>query len=172
MRFGVLEIDPARNPAVLDTATWDPAGAAERLARPDAAYWERLRAAPANGLPLPACGGLVPHAASSARLNGHVVILVSLDDGQHVLVALGGDEPLWGEPLLSRPLAAGTRVAAYPADASTIQRFICATGAEAEAGECTCWAHLLFRHYRPSRKRFNKVCSSSVSSWLKQDQGA
>lgn len=27
MRFGKLEIDPSRNPAVLDTVTWNPARA-------------------------------------------------------------------------------------------------------------------------------------------------
>ncbi len=27
MKFGQLEIDPARNPGVLDTVTWDPAAA-------------------------------------------------------------------------------------------------------------------------------------------------
>ena len=128
MRFGVLEMDPAHNPAVLDTATWDPAGAAQRVIRSDAAYWERVRDAAANDLPLPSGAGLVPHTASCSRLCGRLLFLVSLDDGQQVFVELGSDEPLLGQPLISRPLAPGVYLAAHAADAPTVHRFVTASG--------------------------------------------
>ena len=42
MRFGKLNINPAKNPAILDTATWDRAAAVAAVQAVDDAYWPTL----------------------------------------------------------------------------------------------------------------------------------
>ncbi len=110
MRFGVLDINPARNPAVLDTATWDRPGAARCAGQVPASFWAGLPAAAAAAAPLSA-GGLTVHPHSISRLAGRTLGLASLDDGQHVFVELGaGPAPVLGDPLATTPLAGGEHV--------------------------------------------------------------
>jgi hypothetical protein len=45
MRFGVLDINPAKNPAILDTATWDPPGAWQAVGGLGDAYWQSVQEA-------------------------------------------------------------------------------------------------------------------------------
>ena len=44
MRFGQLDIDPAVNPAVLDTLTWDPERACRILGSIPTGYWRLIHA--------------------------------------------------------------------------------------------------------------------------------
>lgn len=120
---GALEIDPVRNPAVLDTRTWDPDAACRAVRSQDNAYWAALSGACAAGTPLPQGRGLTPHPGSLARRGGARLLLASLADGQDVLLGVGGPVDPLGDPQASFALADGTRVAVYPTHASLLDRF-------------------------------------------------
>jgi hypothetical protein len=121
MKFGAIEIDPAKNPAILDTATWDPKGAWDILRRVEEKYWRcmhqtvgqpavkpRLTPAPVAGGPSgtgpeakaprfrrgsPVNEHCVPYAASCARYQASVFFLAGLEDGQQVFISIGPDAP-------------------------------------------------------------------------------
>jgi hypothetical protein len=121
MKFGAIEIDPAKNPAILDTATWDPKSAWDILRRVEEKYWRCMRqtvgqpAVKPRLAPPPVAGGpsgtgpeakaprftqgfpvnehCVPYAASCARYQASVFFLAGLEDGQQVFISIGPDAP-------------------------------------------------------------------------------
>jgi len=131
--FGNLRIDPAENPAVLDTATWDEQAAWRQLRGVKEADWRALGRAIETGRPAPPLATIEAHTASAARYNGGVVFLARLPDAQQVLVSLDEAEAPVG---LGSPFQSGTietegrtgssdsglRVAAYRTDAETLER--------------------------------------------------
>jgi hypothetical protein len=132
MRFGKLDINPRLSPGVLDTATWDRAGAWVAATDEGASDWQSWVAAAGQGVPLPPSDGLTPHLASCAWHGDTLVCLASLPDGQEVFTSIGptaADLPL-GAPLGQRalaPAAPGTPegvLAVYPTDAPVIDRFL------------------------------------------------
>jgi hypothetical protein len=98
--------NPARNPAVLDTATWDRAGA-----------WRAVRGIGEQW------AGYTPGAGAGVRRGAAVFDLVRLPDGQHVFVELGRGGAALGKPLGETTLKNGLRVAAYPTDAAVVDRY-------------------------------------------------
>ena len=84
MKFGKLEIDPAKNPAVLDSATWDPEKAWDIIGSPGERYWQSIQEAIMRKEDLPANERCFPHSASCARYGGSDFLLASLADGQQV----------------------------------------------------------------------------------------
>ncbi len=128
MKFRRLEMDPVRNPGVLDTATWDCA-AAWRAVERVADQWLEVQAA---GNALPDVDGARPFAGSCTRRGAAVFLLAELPDGQQVFVEIGnggGTEAL-GPPLGSQSLSTGVRVNAYPTDASIVHRYVTAVKPE------------------------------------------
>jgi len=124
MIFGRINMNPAANPAVLDTATWD-AEAAARLARAvDATYWQAVREGIARGFPLSRTNELIPFAGSAAMQGGQACFLAQLADGQQVFVSIGpeGGEALLGAPFLADALG-DARLAFYRTDAPVIDRY-------------------------------------------------
>ena len=91
-QFGRLSIAPVRNPAVLDTATWDPKAARE-LMRSNETLTE------------------ISAAWRLARLG----------DGQRVLIETSSGGPVPGEPLGELALPEGGRLRVFPADAATVE---------------------------------------------------
>ncbi|MBX7237053.1 MAG: tagaturonate epimerase family protein [Caldilineales bacterium] len=124
MRFGRLEIDPRLSPAVLDTATWDQAAAWAAVQAGDEAFWPALVEAARRGAPLPAASGLTPYAPSCLFAGESLVCLAGLGDGQQVLLAVGPQATGLGlgPPVASKALAAGGRLALYPAEAAVLER--------------------------------------------------
>jgi|GEM_PF-356263 len=133
MRFGKLDIDPAKNPAVLDTATWDRGAAWAAVQAVDDTYWPALMEAAASDSPLPAISGVTPYAASCARHEGTLYCLAELADGQQVFVALGpqADDSALRPAIGIRSLPSLTpntqspipSLRVYPTDAAIIDRF-------------------------------------------------
>ncbi len=124
MRFSNLEINPAKNPAILDTATWDPESAWGVIQSLDDAYWQSVQRAIAQDNPLPVTDGFTPYTASSARHQGSVFFLAGLADGQQVFVeASTGDEPVLGTPMGTKTLRTSNRIAVYKTDAAILDRF-------------------------------------------------
>ncbi|MHB0856291.1 MAG: tagaturonate epimerase family protein [Anaerolineae bacterium] len=124
MKFGKLEMDPARNPAVLDTATWDVPAAWARLQALSEADLRSLGEAVAGEGTLPSLTGCVLHENSCVRGSGTLVCLATLADGQNLLLQVGPAEGpvLLGEPLGVRSLDS-IRLAAFPATAAVVDRF-------------------------------------------------
>ena len=60
MRFGKLDIDPAKNPAVLDTATWNHHRAWEVLGSQRTGFWRDFGAAAVAGRRLLAAPAVTP----------------------------------------------------------------------------------------------------------------
>ena len=126
MRLGTIEIDPCKNPAVLDTGTWEPAGAWKSISALDESYFESAAQAMRKGLSWLDNKRCLAYAGSAAEFGGSLVFLAELADGQHVFIALGrgcADTPL-AEPIGTRLLMNGTTVAAYEANASTIRHYV------------------------------------------------
>jgi hypothetical protein len=89
MIFGKLAINPARSPAILDTATWDPASAWGVIQALDDVYWQSLQEAFVSRAPLPASGRLTPYAPSWGQHQGAFYGLAGLADGQQVFIKVG-----------------------------------------------------------------------------------
>ncbi len=126
MRFGELEIDPAVNPAVLDTVTWDPERALRIAGSVETGYWHAVRRAAMQTTPWPGHESCTAYEGSCARQGGSLYFLAKLSDGQHVFVEIGpvsGAGGLGG-PVGTVPVGEGMHLAVYAADAATIRRYV------------------------------------------------
>jgi len=120
-----LTFDPAQNPAVLDTVTWDQDSAVHWFSNLPLAELESLGQAARNGDTLPTAETFTGYGESLARGEETTAFLVGLNDGQEVLVELlpPGRPAQLGEPLYVRPVGSRFEVACQPADASVIHRY-------------------------------------------------
>ncbi|MCL5102889.1 MAG: tagaturonate epimerase family protein [Armatimonadetes bacterium] len=127
MKFGKLEMNPAKNPGVLDTATWD-RHAAWQAVEQVGDKWLQVQSASISGSALPEIDGVKPFAGSCKNRGAAVFCLAALSDGQQVFVEIGsggGTEAL-GQPIGKMTLSKGVRVAAYPTDAAVVDRYFLA----------------------------------------------
>jgi hypothetical protein len=124
MRFGQLEIDPAVNPAVLDTATWDPVQAGRIVGSIPVQYWRRVDNAIAAKRPLPSHERCVVYSGSLAGEGATVYALARLSDGQHVFVGLGAGGEEFGVPLQLIPLAEALTLTVYAADTACVRTYL------------------------------------------------
>jgi len=126
MRFEKIEIDPRKNPAVLDTVTWEPGSAWSIVSAVDESHWNSVAKAVREGHPLPVDERCIVYAGSCAEYRTSVFFLAGLADGQQVFVELGtdGKNILLGEPIGTLSLKGGTRLAVYRTDAVTIDRYV------------------------------------------------
>jgi hypothetical protein len=116
MKYSVRLFEPAGNPAVLDTATWDRPAAWRAVARAGE-RWAAVR----EGGPVEA--GMTVYAGSAVRRGSALFCLAGLPDGQQVFVELGHGGAALGAPLGQMTLKSGLQVAAYPTDAALIDRY-------------------------------------------------
>ena len=154
MTFGRLSIDPAKNPAVLDTGTWNAEKAWALIGGIEDGYWRSLldsvggkagaggntavSGAPARDLP-EAAGGFTPYPQSCARYPvadapwGGSLFLARLADGQKVMVALEeADAPKRRGAgardaegrIGTRSVEGGVRLSAFRTDAPTLSRLL------------------------------------------------
>jgi len=133
MRFGKLEINPALNPGVLDTATWDRTAAWSAVQAVDDAYWPALADAAVSGAALPVSVGLTPYAPSFAWHQDTFYCLAGLPDGQQVFLEIGpgaNDCPLGAAigvktlpPATTNPQCPISNIRSYPTGAPVLDRF-------------------------------------------------
>jgi len=138
MKFGAIEIDPAKNPAILDTATWNPKGAWDIFCQLDEQYWRSGKyLAPRSTRGFPVNEHCVPYVASCARHQATVFFLAGLRDGQQVFISIGPDAPAVsprlsaGDPgqwpgltaIGKKLLGDGNCAAIYKTDAAVIDRY-------------------------------------------------
>ncbi|NLF00565.1 MAG: hypothetical protein GX601_06250, partial [Anaerolineales bacterium] len=124
MRYGILEVNPAKNPAVLDTGTWDPQQARTTVEGLESTYWRRLQEASERACPLPVVPEFTPRDASLVQHEGTMYFIATLSDRQHVLVGIGeAVGPIAADPLAHVELPNGGHVVIYPTDASVLDQF-------------------------------------------------
>lgn len=133
MRFEKIEIEPRTNPAVLETATWEPKSAWDAVCAVNESYWNLVVKAVREGHSLPIDQRCIVFAGSFAKYQANVFFLAGLADGQQVFVALGTpyselktdgkDSPL-GKPINSRTLKDETCLAVYRTDSATVDRYV------------------------------------------------
>jgi hypothetical protein len=130
IKSGKLELDPTRNPAILDTTTWDPKSAWNQVRAIGPAFWERVGAG--GGSPDQPRGAFRVHPGSHACARGNDILLVSLEDGQDVFVQIGKNpEPrVLGPRIGILPLSGGKRLSVHPADMPTLERYLRAVNPE------------------------------------------
>jgi hypothetical protein len=126
MTFGRLQIDPALNPAVLDTATWQPEAVVAALTAATVAAWNRVRRQAQSGAVPSGVGhftfgvpGPLPAAAGTWAV-------ARLEDGQQALLLFRrGPAPAGlALPLASRSLAEGWTLDLLPADLESVAAFV------------------------------------------------
>ena len=124
MRFEKIEIDPRKNPAVLDTATWEPASAWSTVSAIDESHWNSVAKAVREDHPLPVDERCIVYAGSCAEYQASVFFLAGLADGQHVFIQLGTDDKdtFLEKTIGTRSLKDETRLAVYCTDAAVIDR--------------------------------------------------
>jgi hypothetical protein len=119
-----LGISPATNPGILATSTWEPERAWQEIQRVGEQWRLALAALRAETSWSTSPGVSLPRAAAVHR-GAAAFCLAGLEDGQRVFIELGqgGGVQTLGKPLGSMRLSDGLVVAAYPTDASVLDRY-------------------------------------------------
>jgi hypothetical protein len=125
MNFGNLRLDPAKNPAVLDTATWNPQAAWDLVRTLDDRYWQALQDWAAGRGALPQSAVCTLSSGSCARYRKSDFLLAGLNDGQQVFIEVGAgeQESALGKAIGRKALQNGKQAAVYSTDAETTDRF-------------------------------------------------
>lgn len=126
MKFETLEIEPQKNPAVLDAVMWDSTSAWDCLSSVEESFFLSVLKAIRERHPLPLDRRCVIYTGSCAEYGGKIFSLAKLADGQHIFIECGtdgADGPLKG-PIGIRSLSDGTRLAAYRTDAAGIECYV------------------------------------------------
>lgn len=124
MKVNTLDFNPAENPGILDTATWDPDSAWRAVLASD--YdWTKVRRSVLDGGDLPAHHQCWIHKGSAAIKDESVFALASTADGQQLFLEIGRSDSdrVLGKSLGEVKLADGQSLIAYPANAIKIDRF-------------------------------------------------
>ena len=123
--FGKLKIDPAANPAVLDTGTWDENSAWSLVNGVDVSYWKSLEGAMQNDGSPPSHPSITAYPGSVAKRDGGVILLIECPDRQTLFLSLGrsGIAEEIGPPLASKSFSDDLSMEVFKTDAETLERF-------------------------------------------------
>ena len=122
--FQKLRINPSTNPAILDTATWDPQAAWQAITQVGE-NWAVANAALEAGNQWAGVPNIPLQISSVVHRGAAKFFLAGLSDGQQVFVELGhgGGFNVLSAPLGVSRLTHGLPVSAYPASAQVVDRF-------------------------------------------------
>lgn len=125
-KFGALRIDPARNPAVIDTGTWDRESAIAAVARVPIEDLDQLGAAARDRRLLPPIDGVTPYEASAASKDGAAFVMAGLADGQHVLLEFrpDGRSSQLPDPILDVGSLGGSALSVHPTDGAVLHHYV------------------------------------------------
>ena len=123
--FGKLRIDPATNPAVLDTTTWNTNDAWNQLKALNDDVLAKAASAEESKGSVEIAPGTVVHPASRCASEEGTFVLVTLSDKQDVLLhySSAGAPSAIGEPFGRRKLSDGRTVSAIATQDETIDRY-------------------------------------------------
>jgi hypothetical protein len=126
MRLGNIKIDPATNPAVLDTVTWDPEQAWRIISSVEPSHWHTAHRAVVKGRVAPIHKSCTVCLGSYAQHGGSLYCLAQLSDGQHVFIEIGaeGSTGFFGDARHTMSLGKGLFLAMHAADRGTIRRYV------------------------------------------------
>ncbi|MFQ3620223.1 MAG: tagaturonate epimerase family protein [Spirochaetales bacterium] len=125
--FGKLRLDPAKNPAVLDTTTWDRDAAISMAFQEEENFWIQVEKLSGNNLAPPLKGRYITiYPSSHAPDKGGDVFLGSYPDGQDLFIRLGPMQgtSLLGYPLATKPLSGNRTLSLYPTDMEVLARYL------------------------------------------------
>ncbi|MFC1938786.1 tagaturonate epimerase family protein [Chloroflexota bacterium] len=120
-KFGKLIIDPSKNPAILDTETWDADNASLILSSLESSYWGRLVRFVENQDHIPVSEHIVLFPGSFCRYRGRSYLLAKFKDGQRGILEIGQRTEILGKPLWV--LADTVNLAAYETDATRVDAY-------------------------------------------------
>ncbi len=114
--------DPAKNPAVWDTLTWDAPSFIRAATSQPKGFWDTTHAAVRSGRPAPVSAALQVHHRSAAHLGDRSFVLTEHDDGQHGLVEFGKNRggSLVTKPVAQIPLADGSTASLYEVNSKNL----------------------------------------------------
>jgi hypothetical protein len=126
MKFKKIEIDPQKNPAILDSVTWDTESAWSVVSAVDESHWNSVLHTVREGHQLPVDERCIVFSGSCAEYKKNIFFLAGLVDGQQVFIELGTDrkDTILGEPIGTRSFENETHLALYRTDAETIDRYV------------------------------------------------
>jgi len=126
MKFGNIQIDPATNPAVLDTATWDPDGAWQIIHEVETTHWQAVMQALRESRDVPVHECCAVYRGSYTHKEGTACFVARLRDGQHVFIEIAGEDAAGalGRAAQTKPLDDGIRLAIHAADTATIRQYV------------------------------------------------
>lgn len=126
MKIKNLKINPAKNPAILDTATWDTESALRTIQQLPDEYLEKLCMTTCAGQELPIFDRFTPYVGSLSKKGSTTLFLAGLPDGQQVFVEFSAkvNQPLLGKPLGQVILDNGKRAVFQKTGTETIHRFL------------------------------------------------
>ncbi|MGA2765838.1 MAG: tagaturonate epimerase family protein [Spirochaetia bacterium] len=121
-KLGTFEINPAKNPAVLDTLTWDTPALLRRLQAQSQDFWRSTRLNLCSGKPLPEAHGLRLYEHSRGQSDKRSFVLLEDQQGQCAVAEFTPSEnqPSVPDPLLRRELEPGESVFFHEANAKTL----------------------------------------------------
>jgi len=125
MKFGQLDINPAQNPGILDTGTWDVTRVRDvwrSIKAQDLA--ELARYAQKGQLP-ESCAGLRIYPGSLGKTQTGAVYLAGFDDGQCAFIECVGPgaSPVLNEPVAETLIDTGGRIICHAASMATIHEY-------------------------------------------------
>jgi hypothetical protein len=122
--MGKLRIDPAKNPAVWDTLTWDSHSFARTVSSQPRDLWDTVCASVGSGRPAPALPGVKVHDHSAGHLGKSTIALVECTDGQHGLVEFAKSHKgeIATEPVANIALSDGTTARFHQADSKSLHQ--------------------------------------------------
>jgi hypothetical protein len=126
-KFGKLELDPQRNPAVLDTATWDRDTAITAAFQEEESFWKKVVNSCGKNLDPPLQGKVLRiYPGSHAPDQGSDVFLGSLADGQELFIRIGPSQSTskLGYPMATKPLLDGGILSIYPTDMEVLEKYL------------------------------------------------
>lgn len=124
--FGKLNIDPAVNPAILDTGSWDTGKLASLSKKlPDQFLEEIVTGATGrNPSQNPVSGEVVCHASSIAMYEGIVYAMLEYADKQTAFVAIGAKETtVLDEPFFTKTALTDRKVSFHPTSARNLNAY-------------------------------------------------
>jgi len=114
----MYEVNPAKNPAVLDTLAWDAPSLLRRLKTQPQGFWDEARLALGSGQSLPETPGLRLYEHSSGHFENRSFVLLEDEGGQCALTEFAppGSQALLSSPLLRRELREGVSACFHEAN--------------------------------------------------------